>query len=125
MENINEIISTYDVSPDDITGIQSMSKAFLYSTDLTEVAETTQGDETSKLFFANLLLSKNLKKLADENSQLKEQISSLETRLDAQDADSRHFNKKKRLRRRKEEVKRTYNCKVPNCDKSYGFFKKF
>lgn len=83
--------------------------------------EHNQNEEASKLFFSNVILTSKIKKLTETNRELKEKIEKLELAKLNKPA---VVEKKKRKRRTKTEIVRTFQCSIENCQKSYGLVKK-
>lgn len=66
--------------------------------------------EYIKLFFANVVLTTQLKELYSEREVLVKKLGVLESEAD----------KKKRKRKKKDEVERNFRCMVDGCGKAYG-----
>ena len=88
--------------------------------ELTAVKECTRNEETSKLFFSNIILANKTRRLNEENESLRARLAQLESQSPSLASEAR----RKRKRRMKEEIARAYPCKLSECGKAYGWSKK-
>lgn len=75
----------------------------------------------STLFLVNIVLTTKVKKLQEEIEGLKKKLKKIESGdgLNFLGFDSK-VTKQKRKRKKKDQVKRDFHCKINKCGKSYG-----
>jgi hypothetical protein len=92
-----------------------------------------ENNETVDLFLGYIYLKNEENKLLEEKEELKKKLDKYEkVQKDDDDdededdddgSDRKDRDKKKRFRKKKNEIKRNFCCYVRSCDKSYGLFK--
>lgn len=75
----------------------------------------------STLFLVNIVLTTKVKKLQEEIDGLKKKLNKFESGegINFLGFDAK-VTKQKRKRKKKDQVKRDFHCKIDNCGKSYG-----
>lgn len=86
-------------------------------------------EEYSKIFVANAILLEKLKEIVDQKEEQvtklkKVQVSSALMQLSANQIlsslSNKNLHRQKRVRRRANEIQRSFTCPLPKCKKSYG-----
>jgi hypothetical protein len=81
----------------------------------------TDREMKSTLFLVNIVLTTKVKKLQEEKDSLRTKLKRFESGqgLNYLGYDQ-NITKQKRKRKKKDQVKRDYHCKIGDCGKSYG-----
>ena len=86
--------------------------------------------DSRALYLDFIFLKSKERKLLEENEYLKKRLELLKYNIPIQKTSKHAENdfldhtKKRRIRRKKSEIERLYNCKIGDCKKAYGYIYK-